>query len=33
MPARGGMANLTDAEIKNAVNYMLTISIAPRKGE
>ncbi|HYL24834.1 MAG TPA: c-type cytochrome [Burkholderiales bacterium] len=33
MPARGGMANLTDAEIKNAVNYMVTTSIAPRKGE
>ena len=33
MPARGGMANLTDAEIRNAVNYMVTTSIAPRKGE
>jgi hypothetical protein len=27
------MANLTDAEIRNAVNYMVTSSIAPRKGE
>lgn len=33
MPARGGMANLTDVEIRNAVNYMVTTSIAPRKGE
>ena|SRR5690349_13456603 len=33
MPARGGMANLTDPEIRNAVNYMVTTSIAPRKGE
>lgn len=33
MPARGGMANLTDAEIRNAVTYMVTTSIAPRKGE
>jgi cytochrome c5 len=33
MPARGGMANLTDVEVRNAVNYMVTTSIAPRKGE
>jgi len=31
MPARGGMANLTDPEIRNAVIYMATRSIAPSK--
>jgi cytochrome c5 len=31
MPARGGMGNLTDPEIKNAVIYMATRSIAPSK--
>ena len=31
MPARGGMANLTDPEIRNAVNYMVTRSLAPSK--
>lgn len=33
MPARGGMASLTDPELKNAVTYLVTTSIAPRKGE
>jgi cytochrome c5 len=31
MPARGGMANLTDPEIRDAVIYMVTRSIAPAK--
>jgi cytochrome c5 len=31
MPARGGMANLTDPEIRNAVNYMVSRSLAPAK--
>ena len=29
MPARGGMADLTDPEIRDAVIYMVTKSIAP----
>jgi cytochrome c5 len=29
MPARGGMAELTDPEIRDAVIYMVTKSIAP----
>lgn len=29
MPARGGMANLTDPEIRNAVIYMVSRSLAP----
>jgi cytochrome c5 len=29
MPARGGMADLTDPEIRDAVIYMVTRSIAP----
>jgi cytochrome c5 len=33
MPARGGMGNLTDPEVRNAVTYMVTRSIAPRKDE
>jgi cytochrome c5 len=29
MPSRGGMADLTDPEIRDAVIYMVTRSIAP----
>jgi cytochrome c5 len=31
MPARGGMANLTDAEVRNAITYMFNPAPAPTK--
>jgi cytochrome c5 len=31
MPARGGMADLTDPEVRNAVTHMVTRSLAPSK--
>ena len=31
MPARGGMAQLTDPEIRAAVTYMLSTSLNPAK--
>ena len=33
MPARGGMANLTDAEMKNAITYMMNKGHVPEKGK
>lgn len=32
MPARGGMANLTDAEMRDAVTYMMNKGHVPEKG-
>jgi cytochrome c5 len=31
MPARGGMANLTDAEVRSAITYMFNPTPAPAK--
>jgi cytochrome c5 len=31
MPARGGMANLTDPEMRAAVTYMFQTSVKPQK--
>jgi cytochrome c5 len=33
MPARGGMANLTDAEMKNAITYMMNKGYVPEKSK
>ena len=32
MPARGGMANLTDAEMRAAVTYMFQQSVSGKAG-
>ena len=31
MPARGGMANLSDAELRNAISYMFNKAEPPAK--
>jgi cytochrome c5 len=31
MPARGGMANLTDAELRSAIIYMFNYGTTPAK--
>jgi cytochrome c5 len=31
MPARGGMANLTDSELRSAIVYMFSKGAAPAK--
>jgi cytochrome c5 len=33
MPARGGLANLTDAEMRNAISYMINKGRVPEKGK
>jgi cytochrome c5 len=32
MPARGGMADLTDSELRNAIIYMFHTAVPPAKG-